>query len=124
METTSQILAPLRYTVQQEQQRNRVLQNEEAALTRLIQCEEGRWAEVNSRLDDLTRAVRSSARTLAAAARLMSPRIPRISRSRSSSVAGDRCDWPATTLTITSAKPIPIATPRHMLHQPFMSCST
>ena len=38
METTSQILAPLRYTVQQEQQRNRVLQNEEAALMRLIQA--------------------------------------------------------------------------------------
>lgn len=57
METTSQILAPLRYTVQQEQQRNRVLQNEEAALTRVIQGEEGRWAEFNSRLDELERAL-------------------------------------------------------------------
>ena len=57
METTSQILAPLRYTVQQEQQRNRVLQNEEAALMRLIQGEESRWADFNSRLDDLERAL-------------------------------------------------------------------
>ena len=57
METTSQILAPLRYTVQQEQQRNRVLQNEEAALMRLIQGEENRWTEFNSRLDDLERAL-------------------------------------------------------------------
>ena len=55
METTSQILAPLRYTVQQEQQRNRVLQNEEAALRRLIEGEESRWAEFNSRLDELER---------------------------------------------------------------------
>ena len=45
METNSQILAPLRYTVQQEQQRDRVLQNEEAALTRLIEGEESRWAD-------------------------------------------------------------------------------
>ena len=57
METTSQILAPLRYTVQQEQQRNRVLQNEEAALMRVIQGEESRWTEFNSRLDDLERAL-------------------------------------------------------------------
>ena len=39
METTSRS-SRLRYTVQQEQQRNRVLQNEEAALRRLIEGEE------------------------------------------------------------------------------------
>ena len=60
METTSQILAPLRYTVQQEQQRNRVLQNEEAALRRLIEDEENRWAEFNSRLDELERGLISA----------------------------------------------------------------
>lgn len=57
METTSQILAPLRYTVQQEQQRNRVLQNEEAALMRLIQGEESRWTDFNARLDELEKAL-------------------------------------------------------------------
>ena len=57
METSSQILAPLRYTVEQEQQRNRVLRNEEATLMRLIQGEESRSAEFNVRLDELERAL-------------------------------------------------------------------
>jgi hypothetical protein len=57
LETNSQILAPLRYTLQQEQQRNRELRQEEAELSRLIESEENRWTEFNSRLDDLERAL-------------------------------------------------------------------
>ena len=56
-ENNSQILAPLRYTIQQEQQRSRELLNEEAELTRLLEGEETRWAEFNARLDDLERAL-------------------------------------------------------------------
>lgn len=56
-ETNSQILAPLRYTVQQEQRRSRELLNEEAELTRMLDGEELRWAEFNARLDDLERAL-------------------------------------------------------------------
>jgi chromosome segregation ATPase len=57
LETNSQILAPLRYTVQQEQRRTTELQNEEAELMRLIEGEESRWAEFNSRLDELERVL-------------------------------------------------------------------
>ena len=56
-ETSSQILAPLRYTVQQEQRRSRELLNEEAELTRMLDGEETRWAEFNARLDDLERTL-------------------------------------------------------------------
>jgi hypothetical protein len=56
-ETNSQILAPLRYTVQQENRRSRELLNEEAALTRMLDGEETRWAEFNARLDDLERTL-------------------------------------------------------------------
>jgi chromosome segregation ATPase len=57
LETNSQILAPLRYTVQQEQSRNQELRAEEAQLMRLIQSEEGRWSEFNARLTDLERVL-------------------------------------------------------------------
>jgi chromosome segregation ATPase len=57
LETNSQILAPLRYTLQQEQQRNRELRQQEAELSRLIEAEESRLLDVNSRLDDLERAL-------------------------------------------------------------------
>ncbi len=57
LETKSQMLAPLRYTVQQEQRRNRELQNEEAALTRSIEAEESRWTDFYSRLDELEQAL-------------------------------------------------------------------
>jgi hypothetical protein len=56
-ETSSQILAPLRHTVQQEQRRSRELMNEEAELVRMLDGEEQRWAEFNTRLDDLERAL-------------------------------------------------------------------
>ena len=56
-ETSSQILAPLRYTVQQEQRRSRELLNEESELTRMLDGEETRWAEFNARLDDLERTL-------------------------------------------------------------------
>jgi hypothetical protein len=56
-ETNSQILAPLRYTVQQEQRRGRDLLNEEAELMRMLDGEELRWAEFNARLDDLERSL-------------------------------------------------------------------
>jgi hypothetical protein len=56
-ESNSQILAPLRYTVQQEQRRSRDLLNEEAELMRMLDGEELRWAEFNARLDDLERSL-------------------------------------------------------------------
>jgi hypothetical protein len=57
LETNSQILAPLRYTVQQEQRRTQELREEEAQLLRLIESEEGRWSEFNARLTDLERSL-------------------------------------------------------------------
>jgi chromosome segregation ATPase len=57
METNSQILAPLRYTVQQEQRRTQELRNEEAELMRLVESEEERWADFNARLDDVERSL-------------------------------------------------------------------
>jgi chromosome segregation ATPase len=57
METNSQILAPLRYTVQQEQRRTQELRSEEAELMRLVESEEERWADFNARLDDLERSL-------------------------------------------------------------------
>ena len=56
-ESNSQILAPLRYTVQQEQQRRRELLNEETEIVRMLDGEEQRWAEFNARLDDLERTL-------------------------------------------------------------------
>jgi hypothetical protein len=55
LETSSQILAPLRYTVQQEQARNRELRAAEVQLMRLIEAEEGRWSEFSARVADLER---------------------------------------------------------------------
>ena len=57
METTSQILAPLRHTVQEEQRRNGELQRQEEVLRRLIEGEQGRLTEFTSRLDELERAL-------------------------------------------------------------------
>jgi hypothetical protein len=56
-ETNSQILAPLRYTLQEEERRTRELREEEAALTRVVEAEELRWTEFRSRLDDLEQAL-------------------------------------------------------------------
>jgi hypothetical protein len=55
LETNSQILAPLRYTIQQEQRRNRELRELEAELARVIGSEERRASELNSRLEELER---------------------------------------------------------------------
>jgi chromosome segregation ATPase len=57
METNSQILAPLRYTVQQAQRRTQELRNEEAELMRLVESEEDRWVDFNTRLDELERSL-------------------------------------------------------------------
>ena len=57
METNSQILAPLRYSVQQEQRRTQELRNEEAELVRLVESEEDRWIDFNARLDEMERTL-------------------------------------------------------------------
>jgi chromosome segregation ATPase len=57
LDTNSQILAPLRYTLEQEQRRNRELREEEAELTRVISSEERRWTDFHSRLDELERSL-------------------------------------------------------------------
>ena len=57
METNSQILAPLRHTVQEERRRNSDLQRQEEVLRRLIEGEQGRLTEFNARLDELERAI-------------------------------------------------------------------
>jgi hypothetical protein len=57
METNSQILAPLRHTVQEEQRRTGELQRQEEVLRRLIEGEQGRLADFTSRLDELERAL-------------------------------------------------------------------
>jgi hypothetical protein len=56
-DTNSQILAPLRYTLQEEDRRTRELRAEEAELTRVIESEELRWTEFRSRLDELEQAL-------------------------------------------------------------------
>ena len=57
METNSQILAPLRYSVQQEQRRTQELRTEETELMRLVESEESRWVDFNARLDEMERAL-------------------------------------------------------------------
>jgi predicted nucleic acid-binding Zn-ribbon protein len=57
METNSQILAPLRHSVQQEQRRTQELRNEEAELMRLVESEESRWVDFNARLDEMEQAL-------------------------------------------------------------------
>ena len=57
METNSQILAPLRHTVQEERRRNSDLQRQEEVLRRLIEGEQGRLVEFTARLDELERAI-------------------------------------------------------------------
>ena len=57
LETNSQILAPLRYTVQQEQRRARELQEEESEIVRAVDSEESRWSELNSQLEELERTL-------------------------------------------------------------------
>jgi chromosome segregation ATPase len=57
LETNSEILAPLRYTVQQEQRRNRELKEEESELVRAVDSEESRWSELNSQLEELERVL-------------------------------------------------------------------
>ena len=55
IETNSQILAPLRHTVQEEQRRNGELQRQEEVLRRLIEGEQARLVEFHARLDELER---------------------------------------------------------------------
>jgi chromosome segregation ATPase len=56
-ETNSEILAPLRSTIDQLQRRDRELQAEEAEIARLLRAEEDRWAEVNERLSQLEQSL-------------------------------------------------------------------
>jgi chromosome segregation ATPase len=56
-ETNSEILAPLRSTIDQLQRRDRELQAEEAEIARLLRSEESRWAEVNDRLSQLEQSL-------------------------------------------------------------------
>ena len=56
-ETNSEILAPLRSTIDQLQRRDRELQAEEAEIARLLRSEESRWAEVNERLSQLEQSL-------------------------------------------------------------------
>jgi chromosome segregation ATPase len=56
-ETNSQILAPLRNTLEQVASRDRVLRGQETELTRLIESEENRWEVFNSRLDEIERSL-------------------------------------------------------------------
>ena len=57
LETNSQILAPLRHTVREEEQRTRELREQEARLSRLIESEETRWTDFQSRLDEMDRVL-------------------------------------------------------------------
>jgi len=56
-ETNSQILAPLRNTLEQVEKRDRVLHAQEAELTRLIEGEESRWEAFDSRVDEIERSL-------------------------------------------------------------------
>jgi hypothetical protein len=56
-ETNSQILAPLRNTLEQVQSRDKVLRAQETELTRLIESEEDRWEDSNARLDEIERSL-------------------------------------------------------------------
>jgi chromosome segregation ATPase len=56
-ETNSQILAPLRNTLEQVERRDRVLRAQETELTRLIESEENRWEAFNSRLAEIERSL-------------------------------------------------------------------
>jgi chromosome segregation ATPase len=56
-ESNSQILAPLRNTLEQVQSRDKVLRAQETELTRLIESEEDRWVDFNARLDEIERAL-------------------------------------------------------------------
>jgi hypothetical protein len=55
-ETNSQILAPLRNTLELAQRRDRELRQQEAELARLIASEERRWLDFDARLDELERS--------------------------------------------------------------------
>jgi len=57
LETNSQILAPLRNTVEQVQRRERELRAQEAEIARVLAAEESRGTELHSRLDALERAL-------------------------------------------------------------------
>ena len=59
-ESNSEILAPLRNTVEQVQKRDQELRAQEAELIRLIASEESRWSDFNSLLDQLERALPAS----------------------------------------------------------------
>jgi len=59
-ESNSEILAPLRNTVEQVQKRDQELRAQEAELSRLIASEENRLSDFNSQLDQIERAMPAS----------------------------------------------------------------
>jgi len=59
-ESNSEILAPLRNTVEQAQKRDQELRAQEAELSRLIASEENRLSDFNSQLDQIERAMPAS----------------------------------------------------------------
>jgi septal ring factor EnvC (AmiA/AmiB activator) len=61
-ETNSQILTPLRNTLEQVQRRERELRAQETELSRLIVAEEARWIDLQSGLEDVERSLSPDAR--------------------------------------------------------------
>src|SRR5262249_55951665 len=59
-ESNSEILAPLRNTVEQVQKRDQELRAQEAELSHLIASEENRLSDFNSQLDQIERAMPAS----------------------------------------------------------------
>jgi chromosome segregation ATPase len=56
-ESNSEVLAPLRKTIEEVQKRDRELRVQEAELDRLITSEENRWMDFNSRLEEIERTL-------------------------------------------------------------------
>lgn len=61
-ETNSQILTPLRNTLEQVQRRERELRAQEIELSRLIGAEEARWLDLQSGLEEVERSLAPDAR--------------------------------------------------------------
>lgn len=61
-ETNSQILTPLRNTLEQVQRRERELRAQEIELSRLIAAEEARWLDLQSGLEEVERSLAPDAR--------------------------------------------------------------
>jgi len=56
-DSNSQIFAPIRNTLEQVENRDRVLQAQESELTRQITTEQDRWRDLAARLDEMERSL-------------------------------------------------------------------